>query len=199
MLAAALLSVSLVTVACVPVGQVPGTVVRGFAPVGRYAGHWGVDVAASAGAVVPSATAGTVTFAGAVAGRLSVTVSFGPSVKVSYSYLGSIRVSMGESVNPGDRIGSVGLHGGIHSYHLSLRVAGVYVDPMILDRCLGPPGPGVRLASTMGPYPAGRVRNPRWNVRPAPHRSPRRSPRGLRADGARSRASPPCPQSLAEA
>lgn len=193
------LVLSLLPAVCLSVGHIDGGVVRGFAPIGRYAGHWGIDIAQPTSSPVPAATAGVVTFAGMVAGRRSVTVSFGPSVKVSYSYLESIRVAVGQTVGVGTPLGMVGMHGGTSAYHLSLRVGGVYVDPMVLDRCLGPPGPAVRLAPSGVPYPEQRVRHPRRNLRPAPRRSSRRGTCGLRADGARSRASPPCEESLAEA
>lgn len=169
--------------ACLSVGSLQGTVVRPFAPVGRYAGHWGIDIASPSGGSVVSVGAGTVSFSGSVAGRRSVTITHAGGVQTSYSYLASASVSRGQQVRRGERIGTAGQHGGVPSFHLSLRIDGVYRDPMILFRCLGPPGLGLWLAprrTLVGfPYPAGRVRNTRRHVRPATHRPPRRRPRRL--------------------
>ncbi|KAA3638411.1 MAG: M23 family peptidase [Armatimonadetes bacterium] len=176
--------VSLVVVsasACLSVASLQGPIVRPFAPIGQYAGHWGVDVATPVGGSVVSVMAGTVSFSGSVAGRRSVTVTHADGIRVSYSYLASISVSRGQQVRRGERIGTVGLHGGVPSFHMSLRIDGVYRDPMILFRCLGPPGPALWLAPRRTihaiPYALGRVRNTRRNVRPATHRPPCRRPR----------------------
>ncbi len=66
---------------------VDGVIVRGFAPVGRFGGHWGVDFKADPGTPVTAAGGGVVTFAGSVAGRLSVTIAHGGGLRTSYSYL----------------------------------------------------------------------------------------------------------------
>ena len=52
-------------------GLVPpsGPVVRRFAPIGRYGGHWGVDVAMAPETPVPAMGAGIVSFAGSIAER----------------------------------------------------------------------------------------------------------------------------------
>lgn len=169
--------------ACLSVGSLQGSVVRPFAPIGQYAGHWGIDIGSPVGSSVVSAGAGVVSFSGSIAGRRSITITHAAGVQVSYSYLATIGVSQGQQVRRGTRLGTVGQHGGVPSFHLSLRIDGVYRDPMILFRCLGPPGLGLWLAprrTLVGfPYPAGRVRITRRNLRPATHRPPRRRPRRL--------------------
>ena len=74
---------------------VQGPIVRGFAPIGRFAGHWGVDIAVAEGTAVRAPGPGVITFAGLVAGMLSVTVDHGGGVKTSLSHLGSIAVEYG--------------------------------------------------------------------------------------------------------
>ncbi|HET9259637.1 MAG TPA: hypothetical protein VFP42_05850, partial [Acidimicrobiia bacterium] len=66
---------------------VPGPVTAGFAPEGSYAGHWGVDFAATVGDEVVAPVSGGVTFAGSVAGMKTVTIEPVPGYKVSVSYL----------------------------------------------------------------------------------------------------------------
>ena len=77
---------------------VAGPIVRGFAPVGSYGGHWGIDFGTPASTPVAAAAGGVVTFAGSVAGMLSVSLDHGGGLKTSYSYLSEIAVS--EGVNP---------------------------------------------------------------------------------------------------
>ncbi|MEZ5176607.1 MAG: M23 family metallopeptidase [Acidimicrobiia bacterium] len=153
----------LVSGACPAVGAQPGTIVRAYEPVGRFAGHWGIDIAAAEGAPVAVVGDGVVTFAGSVAGRLSVTVASG-SAKVSYSYLAAISVSEGQRVVRGATVGVVGTHGGRAAFHLSFRVDGRYRDPKALFACLGPPALGLRLAPSTATYPVSRVRNTRRHI-----------------------------------
>ena len=74
-----------------------------FAPVGRYEGHWGLDLAARYGSPVRAAGAGIVTFAGSVAGMRSVTIDHGGGLRSSVSYLSEILVETGMRVVAGDR------------------------------------------------------------------------------------------------
>jgi murein DD-endopeptidase MepM/ murein hydrolase activator NlpD len=71
---------------------VDGPVIAGYAPVGQYAGHWGVDYAAEVGEAVRAPASGTVTFAGSVAGMRTVTIEPVDGFKVSLSYLSGIEV-----------------------------------------------------------------------------------------------------------
>ncbi len=119
-----------------------GPVLRPYAPQGDYGGHWGVDIAASPGSPVVAAAAGTVTFSGRIAGRLSVTVLHGGGVRTSYSYLGAALVAPGSAVAAGTAVGVGGVdHGAVH---FSLRIGDRYVAPL-LEGCRLVPGRGVRL------------------------------------------------------
>ncbi len=91
---------------------VQGPIVRDFAPVGRFAGHWGVDIAVAEGTVVGAPGPGVITFAGSVAGRLSVTVDHGGGIKTSVSYLGSIAVTYGVRVAARHVVGRSGVDHG---------------------------------------------------------------------------------------
>src|SRR5438552_18450423 len=77
-----------------------GTLVRPYdAPDDPYApGHRGVDVAAPLGSPVRASADGVVSFAGSVAGNLTVTIDHASGVKTSYSYLGAARVKKGQHV-----------------------------------------------------------------------------------------------------
>jgi murein DD-endopeptidase MepM/ murein hydrolase activator NlpD len=130
---------------------VAGRVVRPFqAPAFRYGpGHLGVDFAAAPGSPVRAAGAGTVVFAGVVAGTMHVVISHSAEVRpgelqkrglrTSYSFLASIRVHTGEEVARGAIVGTTGGRGEQHDgsvLHVGLRVGDTYVDPMQL---FGPP------------------------------------------------------------
>ncbi len=117
---------------------VPGAVVRPFAPEGAYGGHWGIDLSADEGSVVRAADLGVVTFAGSVAGRLSVTIHHGGGVRTSYSYLSSVMVSVGSLVASGDILGTSGTDHGRPAVHYSLRIGSTYRAPPILGCRLFP-------------------------------------------------------------
>ena len=125
----------------------PADIVRSFAPVGKYAGHWGIDIALPEGSEVRALGEGVVTFAGSVAGRLSVTVDHGGSVRTSYSYLARITTSEGRQVDRGTRLGVSGAHGDVGAVHVSLRIGARYIDPLSLGRCSEFPQPGLWLSS----------------------------------------------------
>jgi murein DD-endopeptidase MepM/ murein hydrolase activator NlpD len=90
----------------------PGTpvVVRGFqAPASPFGpGHRGVDLAAVAGAPVFAAGAGTVVFAGAVAGRGVVSVDHPGGLRTTYEPV-SPTVTAGDRVARGQQLGTVQL------------------------------------------------------------------------------------------
>ncbi len=118
---------------------VPGAVLRGFEPAGSTfgAGHRGVDLAARAGEAVASSASGTVTFAGVVADRGWVSVQHPDGVVTSYGPLRALTVARGMSVTAGAALGEldVGGHGDGRrddGLHWSARVAGRYVDPLLL-------------------------------------------------------------------
>lgn len=151
---------------------VSGQIVNGYEPDGRYAGHWGVDIAVPVGTSVQAPLAGSVVFAGSVAGTMTVTIET-EGMKVSLSYLSSISVSGGDHVAVGSTVGASGIDHGVPAVHMSVRVGGEYVDPALFLRCrFGPISDGLRLV----PYPVGSEnRNSRRHVRSAP---PRPSPHG---------------------
>lgn len=117
------------------VTPVSGPVVEEFAPIGEYAGHWGVDFAALPGTPVGAVAGGTVTFAGPVAGRLSVSVDHGRGFVTTLSYLSSVDVRKGQPVAAGEVVGVSGRAHGTDSVHLSLRIDGEYTDPLVLFSC----------------------------------------------------------------
>lgn len=137
----ALLSVVLAVAAPTLAAPVAGPIVRPFDATGRYSpGHRGVDIATPVGTVVRSPVTGTVSYAGAVAGNvtLSIEVAGGTGapgdVVVHLSYLGRVEVASGAVVRTGDRVGISGAgHGDPRagpSVHLGLEVDGLYVDPL---------------------------------------------------------------------
>ncbi|MGH3777106.1 MAG: M23 family metallopeptidase [Pseudonocardiaceae bacterium] len=88
----------------------PPAVVRGFqAPTSPFGpGHRGVDLAAVAGAPVFAAGAGTVVFAGAVAGRGVVSVDHPGGLRTTYEPV-SPTVTAGDRVVRGAQLGAVQL------------------------------------------------------------------------------------------
>jgi murein DD-endopeptidase MepM/ murein hydrolase activator NlpD len=126
---------------------VAGAVVRGFdARAGPYGpGHRGIDIAAPVGEVVRAPAAGRVVFAGPVAGVDWVSLLVAPGVLVTMGPLLGPGGAAGQ-VRSGTRVGRVGPghvapagqggSGGATTLHLSVRVDGVYVDPLayLIDR-----------------------------------------------------------------
>jgi hypothetical protein len=161
---------------------VSGHVLTAFANAGgRYAAgqHRGIDISAAAGTPVTAAVAGRVRFAGLV-GSSGLTVSLRTHdgrFDTSYLHLSTTTVRAGQTVGPGDRIGTVGETGDRSTtaphLHFGVRDAGTrrYRDP--LDFL--PPAPGVREAPR--PVPIA-VRGP---VRIGPPPQPVRLPWTARA------------------
>lgn len=152
---------------------VPGPVVELYGPIGRYAGHWGVDLGATPGTQVRAAAGGTVTFAGSVAHNLTVTVEHGGGLKTSYSYLAEVSVGRSARVARGARLGSSGPAHGSDALHFSVRVDGRYVDPLRYLGChaRGPAGAVylVPAYTDAGAYaPRRATRHPRRDFRPTP-------------------------------
>jgi hypothetical protein len=126
---------------------VTGAVVRGFdARAGPYGpGHRGIDIAAPVGATVRAPAAGRIGFAGPVAGTTWVSLVVAAGVRVTLGPLldpvgpGRVpsRAPLGR-VGPGHRAGPPeGAGSGVGAtLHLSVRVDGVYVDPLayLIDR-----------------------------------------------------------------
>ena len=116
---------------------VPGAVTRPFdPPQQRYGpGHLGADLAAPPGTFVRAAGPGTVVFAGVVAYTRHVVIRHAGNLRTSYSFLATIRVRAGDTVQPGDVLGTTGGRGEQHDgtvLHFGLRIGDTYVDPMQL-------------------------------------------------------------------
>lgn len=112
------------------VAPVGGRVVRPFdppvTPYGR--GHRGVDLAGRQGEPVRAALAGTVTFAGQVAGVTWVTVAHADGLTTTYGgFVATARA--GDAVALGAPIGSVGDRARLD---WGARRDGRYIDPLLL-------------------------------------------------------------------
>jgi murein DD-endopeptidase MepM/ murein hydrolase activator NlpD len=158
---------------------VDGPVIAGFAPVGRYEGHWGMDYAAEVGDSVQAPASGEVTFAGTVAGMKTVTIEPVSGFKVSLSYLSELQVRTGSQVTRGSTVGLAGAPHGTPGVHLSTRINDRYVDPAGQMGCEETDiSRALRLVEPPRPYPRGRAyRNSRRDLRPHPRRP---SPHGGR-------------------
>lgn len=114
----------------------PVTVVALFDPPAQrwLAGHRGVDLRTSPGAIVRAAGAGRVTFAGTVAGRGVVTVDHG-DLRTTYEPVDTM-VARGQDLTAGEALGTVstgtGHCGSGRCLHLGLRRGREYLDPMLL-------------------------------------------------------------------
>jgi murein DD-endopeptidase MepM/ murein hydrolase activator NlpD len=111
-------------------------------PATRYGpGHLGVDLGAPPGAVIRAAAAGTVTFAGAVAGRGVVVLQHADGIRTEYEPVRPL-VRRGAAVARGQPIGRLrGDHAGCvpsRCLHWGARRGEVYLDPLMLLRPLGP-------------------------------------------------------------
>ncbi len=145
-----------------PVGDRP-TVLRGWeppaTPYGR--GHRGVDLAALAGAPVRAVAAGTVSFAGRVAGKGVVSVELAgtgdPPLRTTYEPV-AVSVEKGEEVAAGGVLGTVEPSGShcTGCLHWGLLRGDVYLDPLsLLPPWLLDAGPAVLLPVLGVPDPAG--------------------------------------------
>jgi len=172
------------------VAPVNGPVVAGYSPVGSYGGYWGLDFSTLVGTPVRAPASGLVTFAGTVAGMMSVTIEPVSGFKVSVSYLSSRSVNSGQHVTRGDMIGTAGSPHGVEGVHLSTRIGGRYVDPKARLVCQATDiSRALRLVTPPSPYPRRRAhRHPWGDIRSDPHgSSPRRgdgSPSGWSRSGA---------------
>lgn len=138
---------------CVGLRQpVDGPINRSFAPIGRYSGHWGVDWFVPEATRVRAAGAGTVSFAGSVAGNLTATVDHGGGLRTSYSYLATVAVEPGQPVTESTTVGTSGAGHGSPALHFSVRMGAMYVDPLAVIGChLSPPSRALRLVPTREP------------------------------------------------
>ena len=114
---------------------VSGEVIAPYAPSGRYAGHWGIDIGTEPRSVVRAAASGRVTFAGDVAGNRTVTIDHGGGLRTSYSYLEERSVGAGSWIERGEPVGRSGSPHATSGLHFSVRVSGAYVDPLAWLGC----------------------------------------------------------------
>jgi murein DD-endopeptidase MepM/ murein hydrolase activator NlpD len=156
-------------------------VVAGFDPPAAEwsAGHRGVDLLGASGQTVRAARAGTVTFAGRIAGRGVVVVDHG-TTRTTYEPV-EATVRVGDRVRADDPIGRLGRFGS-HCWprsclHWGLLEGETYLDPLSLVTA-GPvrlqplftplPDPARRSAvPSLGSAPAGARSAPLRFVRPA--------------------------------
>ncbi|HVX18647.1 MAG TPA: M23 family metallopeptidase [Acidimicrobiales bacterium] len=98
------------------------------APASPYGpGNRGIEYATAPGTTVGAAAAGTVTFAGRVAGSLDVTILHADGIRTSYVGLATIEVRLGQRVTLGEPIGTSGAR-----LHVGARRGDVYLDPATL-------------------------------------------------------------------
>ena len=115
----------------------PPQVVRRFDPPPEpwLAGHRGVDLASTPSAEVRAAGAGTVIFAGEVAGRGVVSVAHSGGLRTTYEPV-SPTVAVGDEIAPGDVLGVLEAgHPGCPAaacLHWGLRRDKLYLDPLAL-------------------------------------------------------------------
>jgi murein DD-endopeptidase MepM/ murein hydrolase activator NlpD len=118
-----------------PVGS--PQVVRRFDPPAQpwLAGHRGVDLAAPPGTPVRAAGAGTVVFAGVIAGRGVVSVAHPGGLRTTYEPVAS-SMHPGDTVTGGQALGTLqGGHPGCPvaaCLHWGLRRGADYLDPLAL-------------------------------------------------------------------
>ncbi len=104
------------------------------APTSPYgSGNRGIDYATVPGTVVRAVAAGTVTFAGVVAGTRYVTLLHADGLRSSYGGLASISVVEGQGVDAGAEVGRAG-----STLHLGIRRGDEYLDPEALFAAAAP-------------------------------------------------------------
>jgi murein DD-endopeptidase MepM/ murein hydrolase activator NlpD len=111
-----------------------GAVKRGWKTRAASDHHDGLDIAATAGAPVRAAAAGTVLFAGPEADQFGnlVVVDHGDGWNTAYGFLSKITVKKGAKVAAGERVGLVGNTGKARGteLHFEVRQDGVPIDPV---------------------------------------------------------------------
>lgn len=115
-------------------------------PTGPYGpGNRGLEYLTAPGSVVRSIGAGTVAFAGQVAGRLVISIDHPDGLRSSLVGLAVIDTAAGRRVARGAVVGRAG-----PTLHLGVRRAGVYLDPATL---FSDPGP-----ARLVPWPSSSTR-----------------------------------------
>jgi murein DD-endopeptidase MepM/ murein hydrolase activator NlpD len=114
---------------------VAGPILRVFDPPDDPygSGHRGIDIGTVVGTAVVAPAAGVVSFAGKVGGQLFLTITHGGALQSTASWLTDVLVRKGETVVEGQVVAHTGWgHAADPSPHLhfSVRLDGVYVDPL---------------------------------------------------------------------
>ena len=85
--------------------------------------HAGIDIGAPAGAPIYAAKGGVVSYAGAMGGYGNIIViDHGDGLTTRYAHQSALGASVGQTVRPGDRIGTVGSTGNVTGPHLHFEV-----------------------------------------------------------------------------
>jgi hypothetical protein len=123
-------------------------------PAGPYGpGNRGLEFATADGEVVRAAAAGTVTFAGAVAGERYVTVLHADRLRTTYGRLRAVDVAVGDPVGQGTPVGTA-----TSRFIWTARLGSAYVDPAVLLAASG--HPVVRLVADGRRAPSSGAREP---------------------------------------
>lgn len=132
------------------VAPVDGVVTDTFRPPEHFAGpgNRGWEYRTTSGSTVRAAASGVVAFAGAIAGRLYVSIDHPDGLRTTYSGLASVAVERGQPLAAGGRIGTTGT-----TFHFGVRRGTEYLDPALF---LGsPPVPGPPPRPRLMPRPGG--------------------------------------------
>ncbi len=118
---------------------VDGQITRRFEPprMDWGPGHRGVDYSVTSGTQIRAAAAGTVVFAGDVAGIKAVTIEHSGGLATTYSQMAEVMVEAGTLVGAATWLGTAGgAHSGLGAgLHFGVKMNGEYVDP---EDYLGP-------------------------------------------------------------
>lgn len=130
------------------VPPVDGVVVDAFRPPAHIGapGNRGWEYATVPGTPVRAVLAGTVVFAGPVAGRWYVSIDHPGGLRTTYGGVDAVSVSVGDAVLGGDVIAATGAR-----FHFGVRRDGDYIDPALLFGS-GVAGP-IRLVPRPGRVP----------------------------------------------
>lgn len=117
-----------------PVGEARTVLAPYRAPAHAYgAGHRGIDIGTSIGAVVVAPAEGIVAFRGTVVDRPLVTIEHAGGLVTTFEPVDS-SLSPGDAVAAGDPIGTIaaGGHSAPGSMHLGVRRSGAYINPLLM-------------------------------------------------------------------
>lgn len=104
------------------------------APAHEYgAGHRGMDLATTPGAVIRAPADGTIAFRGTVVDRPLITIEHPGGYVSTFEPLSS-ELSPGDTISSGQVIGTVaaGGHAAPGTLHLGVRMDGAYINPLLL-------------------------------------------------------------------